>query len=166
MTQIKTKIFNYGNEKESEWPTKYGTLERGVFHVDKETGETVAGYPPNPNPQHGTSAIVIFDSMPATYHEAACRTIESRKEWELADKQTGSITFGSKRDLSPKVDGAYERKRKKAELRKASKTALDVYKANPKELRQKLEKRAQAQVETLKKSGLETQLKDMGVKYE
>lgn len=161
---IKSKVHVYGNEKESEWPSQFGTGEKGLFHVDKNTLELKEGYPENPNPKYGEAPIVMFDSMPETYHDAACRPVESRKEWERLDKEYGTLTVGSIDQAKPKVDAFYERKKYKDELRRASKTALDVYRANPKEVRQKLEKQAEEQIKTLKKAGLTKQLKDVGVK--
>jgi hypothetical protein len=162
--KIVTKIFNYGDEKESEWPSQFGTGEKGVFHV--KAGEVVEGYPENINLNFGTAPTVIFDSMPEQYHEGACRKIDSRKEWNKADQESGTLTFGNKAEATPRVDEANARKAKKAELRKASKAALDAYRANPREVRQKLEKQAEAQVKTLKQSRLVNKLKDAGVRYE
>lgn len=164
MTRIVSKIHAYGDEKESSWPSQFGTGEKGVFHVDPETGETVPGYPPCRDLQFGVAPTVIFDSMPKTYHDGVCREIESRSEWAAADAEAGTITFGSKAEATPKVDEFNAKKAKRAELRKASKTALDVYRANPTEVRQKLEKQGEAQMETLRKSKLVTKLKESGVK--
>ncbi len=166
MTEIKTKSFKYGNKCESSWPPRFGTGGAGRYHVDKNTRELKEGNPASDIKKYGTAPIAIFDSMNPEYHEAAGRVVDSRKEWERLDKETGSITFGSREDARPKVDQANEAKKKKAELRKASKTALDVYRANPKEVRQKLEKQGEAQAQALKKAGLTKELKKAGVHYE
>lgn len=39
MSEIKSKIHNYGHEHESEWPSRFGTQEKGRFKKDPETGE-------------------------------------------------------------------------------------------------------------------------------
>lgn len=158
MTEIKSKIHNYGDEKESEWPSQFGTGEKGIFHFNKEKEEIEEGFTPNTNLCFGVAPMVIFDSMPATYHEKACRVVESRKEWELLDRQYGCLTFGSKKDATPKIDEALEKKKRKAELRQASKTALDVYRANPREVEQRMQKQAEEQEKTLRKSGIKKEL--------
>jgi hypothetical protein len=33
MGEIKTKSFNYGNEKEADWPSQFGTGEKGRFKM-------------------------------------------------------------------------------------------------------------------------------------
>lgn len=135
-----------------------------LYYFDKTLNKMIEGYPPNPNPKFGTAPCVIFDSMPAQYHEAAGRVIESRSEWELADKQYNTITFGSIKDAKVKVDLANKEKKKKAEYRKASLTALEKWRANPKEEKQKLQKRQEEQMATLKKAGLNKVLKETGIK--
>ena len=160
---IRTKTFNYGNEHEAEWPPKYPQKPGGfVGYWDKESQSFKEGYPPRPE-KHGEAPIVIFDSMPRTYHEGACREIESRKEWELADKQHGCITFGDKEQAKPRVDAANEAKRKKQELRQASLTALKAYRENPKEISQRLQKEAEAQREVAEKSGLDKLIKEIKI---
>jgi len=154
----KSKIHTYGHVNESSWPLPFGSGEKGVFHFNKEEHEINKGFPPNTNLCFGVPPMVIFDSMPSTYHEKACRVVESRKEWESLDREFGCLTFGSKKDATPRIDEANERKKRKAELRKASKTALDVYRANPQEIEQKMQKRADEQSETMRASGLEKEL--------
>lgn len=165
MTKIQSKVHNYGHENESSWPSQYGTGDKTPMYIDPVTNELKEGYPPLPA-YHDKAPLVIFDSMPAQYHEGACRVIESRREWDRADKEHDCLTFGSKKDAAPIRDEARERKKKKEELRKASKTALDVYRANPKEVRDRLQKQSEEQIETLKKAGLTKQLKEAGVRYE
>jgi hypothetical protein len=65
---IRSKIHEYGNENESEWPSKYGTGQSGHFYWDAEKKEFIEGYRPNPNPRYGTAPMVMFDEMPTTYH--------------------------------------------------------------------------------------------------
>ena len=161
------KIFSYGNENESSWPPRFPEKSNGfIGYWDKETNTFKEGFPPNPNPKYENAPQIIFDSIKAEYHKGACRVIESRKEWELADKEHNTITFGSIKDSKPKLDAFYAEKKRKDELRRASRAALQAYKENPKEVRQKLEKQGEQQIETLKRSGLAKQLKNMGIKYE
>lgn len=151
---IKSKIHNYGNEHESEWPPQFGTGGSGPMYYCKERKCMVEGYPPNPNPKYGEAPQVIFDSMPPTYHEAAGRIIESRREWELTDKQHNTITFGNVKDAKPLVDKANEEKRIKAERRAASLKALQEYKDNPREVSQRVAKKAEEQNRVLEKAGI------------
>lgn len=137
-----------------------------IYYYDKTLNKLVEGCPPDPNPKYGTAPFVIFDSMPPTYHEAAGRMIESRKEWELTDKQYNTITFGNIKDAKPKVDWANEEKKKKAEYRNASKAALEAYRANPTEVKQRLQKISEEQTKVLKKAKLDKVLKDTGLKYD
>lgn len=165
---IKSKIFNYGHEHEAEWPPLFGSKDENtaqVYHWDEETKSLKEGHAPNRNNQFGQAPSVIFDSMPPTYHEGACRTVESRKEWERLDKETGSITFGSINEPRKHIERGNKEQQKelKADRRRAALEAIRKVRANPKEIRQKFEKQAEKQLETAKKSGLTKLLKEKGV---
>lgn len=163
MSEIKTKLFNYGNEKESSWPPRFGTNDNkgAVFYVDHETGKVKEGYPPPRVEKLAEAPQVIFDSMPPSYHEGACRMIESRKEWERADKEHNTVTFStvdeSKRHIKKGIDR--ERQEIKQDRKQASEKAIRHYKENPQSIREKLNKRAEEQEEVLRKSGLKTEVK-------
>lgn len=159
---IRSKVHQYGNEKESSWPSQFGTGEKGVFHLDN--GEVKEGYPPQRHEKFGTPPLVIFDSMPETYHNGACRPVESRKEWERLDKECGTITFGSKESAKPALSEEKKEQMRREEARKDFVEAMHMYRANPKEVKQKLAKRAEQQIERLKKSGLQKPLEQQGVK--
>ena len=88
------------------------------YYFDKKTQTMKEGYPPDENIYYGQAPTVIFDSMPKTYHPGICREVESRSEWELADKVSGTITFTNYEQAKIKRDEANERKKKKAEIRK------------------------------------------------
>lgn len=147
LSQIRSKIHKGGDPKESEWPSKYGTGEKGVFTY----GEV---FKPN---NFGQAPIAIMDSMPKTYHHAACREVESRKEWNRLDKETGSITFASQEEAERNTAKrlADEKKALKADRRKASSTALQMHRENPKEMRERLAKQREVQEQTAKKAGLD-----------
>ena len=151
---IRSRIHEAGHEHESEWPTLNGTGEKGVFYWD-EDGKIQEGYPPNPNPVYDTAPIAILDSIKPRYHEGACRTIESRKEWEMENKAHNMLTFSSLDEAKPKRNEYEEKRKKKEEYRKASKAAIERVRSNPREVRQKLEKQGEKQMETLKKSGID-----------
>jgi len=159
---IKSKVHNYGHEHESDWPPMFPQdTSGGSFYWDKETQTFKEGYPPNPNNKFGVAPTVIFDSMPPTYHEGACRTVESRAEWERLDKETGSLTFSSTEE--PKKHIAIKTKEEKKALREdrrnASLEAIRKVRANPREINQKFQKEAEKQAEIAKQSGLDKILK-------
>lgn len=105
--------------------------------------------------QYGTAPTVMFDSMPKTYHHGVEREIESRREWNAADRDSGSYTFGSVEDAKPKIDAANAEKARKAELREASSTALQAYKQNPKDTSDRIRTQDIERLETLEKLGIE-----------
>lgn len=154
---IKSKIHNYGDENESEWPPKYGDRGSGVFYYCKQKQCMVEGYPPNPNNRFGEAPMVIFDEMPTTYHEAAGIKVSSRAEWDRLDRETGSITFGSLNEPKKYLDKGRkeEEKQLKEDRRKASLNAYQAYKENPKEVEQRVAKQTEKQLKTLEKSGID-----------
>lgn len=141
-------------------------MTRSRYYYCKKTKQIVEGNPPYEATIFGEAPQFIRPSMPPTYHEAAQRVIDDRNEWNLADKQHGTITFGSAEQAKPRVSEHEERKKKKAELRKASKAALDTYRANPKEVAARVQRQREIQTEVARKSGLNEVLRKAGVKYE
>lgn len=164
--EIRSKIFNYGNEKESSWPPRFGKGGAGRFHLDKTTGELKEGNPPPEFEKFGTAPIAIMDSMPKTYHEAAGREVESRQEWERLDKEHNTLTFGSMEEPKRHTEKGVTRERleMKKDRRNSALTAMQAYRENPEEIRQKREKEGEKQMQVLKKAGLTEQLKEQGVK--
>ena len=167
---IKSKIFNFGNEQEAEWPARGPSKrKRGLFHWDKETQTFKEGRRPNPNNNFGTAPMVVFDSMPPQYHERAGRVVESRSEWERIDQETGSLTFGSTAEPRKYVEKGNNEwaKQLKEDRRNASLEAIRKVRANPKEINQKLNKVAEKQKKTAKKIadnyGLNKEFKDKGI---
>lgn len=165
---IKSKIFNYGNEHEASWPPQYPETTQGlVGYIDPITKEFKKGYPPNPNNNFGIAPSVIFDSMPPTYHEGACRTVESRQEWERLDKKHNCLTFGSIQEPRKYIDkGISEEKMAlKKDRRRAAREALQKVRANPKEINEKLNREADKQRKTAGKIAenykLHKELKDI-----
>lgn len=151
---IKSKIFNHGDEHESDWPSRYPQSSRGfVGYWDRDSQSFKEGYPPNPNNIFGVAPIVIFDAMPSTYHEGAGRSVESRSEWDRLDKETGSLTFSSidepNRHIARRTKE--EATALKADRRRASEEAIKMVRANPREINQKLQKEAEKQAKEAKK---------------
>jgi hypothetical protein len=163
---IKTRSFQYGSDKEASWPPQFPERSKGlVGYIDPETKEFCEGYPPNRNNRFGEAPMVIFDSMPKTYHEGACREVESRAEWNRLDEQTGSLTFGSTAEPRKHIEKGTKEQMKalRDDRRRASKEALQKVRANPREINQKLQKEAERQAKIARKSGLDTILKEKGI---
>jgi hypothetical protein len=163
---IKSKIHKYGHEHEASWPPSFVEKPRGVVgYIDPETKQFKEGYPPNPNNQFGVAPMAIFDSMPKTYHEKAGCFVESRSEWERLDQATGSMTFGSiaepKRHMAKALQE--ERKALKQDRRRAAEEAIKMVRANPTEIRQKLNQEAEKQRAAADKAGITKLLADKGI---
>lgn len=163
--KIKSRAISDKDPKYS-WPFKSEepSGERGVFYFRKVEGEfdeygnqkyESTTEPPEPiMPIYGSAPLVMLDAIKPRYHNGACRTIESRKEWEMENKAHNMLTFSSLDDAKPKRNEYEEKKKKREEYRKASKAAIETVRSNPREVSQKLEKQGEAQMETLKKSGI------------
>lgn len=168
MSEIVSKIHKYGHENESAWPPKYGkcsSLEgdgKGYScYIDPETKELKEGYPPR---KISDAPMVIFDSMPKTYHQGVGREIESRKEWELANKESGQLTFSSTEEPARHAKAGAQREKKEYEADRFNSVvkATQAYKENPKEVSDKVRRKGEEQVKQLKKNGLDTELKKRG----
>jgi hypothetical protein len=156
---IKSRTFNYGNEKEAEWPSQFGTLDKTPMYFDKEKGCMVEGYPP-PRQINDTAPMVLFDSMDEQYHHGVCRPIASRKEWQLADKESGSATL-SPTDWKRNSERREALKRKQEfelakDRRKASIEAVRAFNQNREGFEQKMRQRAYEQEQSAKAAGVES----------
>jgi len=153
MADNKSKIHKYGGDCESDWPSQYGTRERGIFHIDRDTGEATAGYPPQRHETHGQAPMVLFDSMPKTYHEGIGRQIESRKEWEQADRESGCVTFGSKESAKPTLTDQKKLQIRKADSKQAILETCKMYEQNPEVVKGKAAAIRKEQKESAKRNG-------------
>lgn len=163
--KIQSKVFNYGNEKEASWPPRFPPKRNsGRFYWDNKAQEFKEGNPPNPNNNFGEAPQVIFDNMKPQYHAGECREITSIKEWDSADKQHGLLTFTNHEEARRKAKRGIENEKieTKKDRRKSVKAALESWKSNPREQRQKLQKQGEKQIETAKKIGLD--LSKSGIK--
>lgn len=59
MSDIKSKIFNYGDKNESEWPPRFGNRKSGRSYWNKEKKCMVEG---SPDPSHISKALDNFTS--------------------------------------------------------------------------------------------------------
>ena len=91
MAKIQTRSFNYGNEKESEWPPMFGTGEHGHFWRDKETGK-MTREPPKREEKFGEAPYVITDTMDEYYHPKAQVYVDSKSKLREIDSVCGTIT--------------------------------------------------------------------------
>lgn len=106
--KIKSRVFEYGNEKESEWPSKYGTREAGRFWWNHET-QTFDTQPP-PKPQKlGESAAVIPDEIEVK--SMVDQKVYTSKRALLASyKRAGKEVVGNDVDYRPTKDPAIEKR--------------------------------------------------------
>lgn len=110
-------------------------------------------------PDHnGDAPMVMFDSMEPEYHHGVCKTIDSRKDWQEADKLSGSATISqqewkTKRERIPKLKAAAERELDK-DRRRASVEALRASRENPVEFEAKMIKQAERQEQSAKDNKL------------
>lgn len=112
MAKIQTRVFNFGDKHEADWPPLFGTQEKGVFYYDKESGKMLPGYPPNPHPKLAEAPTIIQDSIDPYYHPAAQKVIDSRSQLRDIDKACGTITTDKKLDPDSSWRKEQERKRR------------------------------------------------------
>lgn len=110
---IKTRIFNHGDEKESEWPSMFGTGESGHFYWDEEENKLKEGFPPRKTNFYGYAPNIIVDSISPYYHPAAEAYVDSRSKLQKIDKTFGTITTDKK--LAPDPREQIERNRRRRE---------------------------------------------------
>lgn len=91
MTKIRSKPHIGGHEKESSWPSRFGTGGKGRFHLD-DNGVLQEGNPPQKVVKYGEAPYVIQDSIEPYYHPGLCKTVETRRQLYDADRATGTIT--------------------------------------------------------------------------
>lgn len=91
MTKIRSKVHNYGDEKESDWPPKFGTGEHGSFYIDKKTGKCKKGHPP-PREIYDKSPYIIGDETSWYRHPATGEWTNSRSRIKKIDEAAGTIT--------------------------------------------------------------------------
>jgi hypothetical protein len=168
MAEIKSKIHKYGHENESAWPPRFGNRKSGRSYWDAEKKCVVEGSPPYKYERYGKAPLAITPSMPAEYHEGVGRVIDDRNEWKMADEQSGSLTFGSRDDVKRSTERGVkdEAAALKRDRIKAREIAMGKYRSNPREVKQKVRKRREEQMATVKKNGLGEVLHDAGVKYD
>lgn len=97
--KIRTRLFNYGDEKESTWPPLFGTGGAGLYHY--RDGKLQEGPPPSNIKKFGEAPFVIQDTIEPHYHHGACRWTDSRSEINQFDKATGCITTDKRQDVAP-----------------------------------------------------------------
>lgn len=112
--KIQTKVFNYGNEKESEWPPRFGTRETGRFYWDKEKQKFCEGTPPR-HPVYDRAPNIITDTIDEYYHPGACTFVDSKSRLRDMDKACGTITTDKK--IPPNKQAKIDRERELAKDR-------------------------------------------------
>lgn len=94
-----TRVFNYGDEKESSWPPRFGKGGSGLYHRT-EDGSFKEGPPPIRVKIFGKAPFVIQDTIEAFRHPMTGKVIESRAELLATDKACGTFTTDKKQDCS------------------------------------------------------------------
>lgn len=114
MSEIKSRVFQYGDDCESDWPPKYGTSQgRGSFgYWDSNLKKFVEGAPPQ-RQKHGEGPYIIGDTIDKYYHPGACQWTDSRSKLKALDKDTGCITTDKK--LPPDPSWQKQRQRERQE---------------------------------------------------
>lgn len=118
--EIRSKIYETGDEKESSWPPRFGTNKGkgGVFHIDKETGELREGYPQR---DRGLAVIdhnYISDDMPPTRNPLNPREIyTSKSKLRAAYKAAGAEEIGTAYDNGYRPEREREDKTKQFEVK-------------------------------------------------
>lgn len=123
MSQIRTKIFNYGDKCESEWPPMFGKGGSGTYYRDPKTGIFKKGYPPPKEVKYGQAPNIIQDTTTAYYHPAAEKWTESKKEIEYLDNITGTITTDKKIPPNP-YNQKEAKKRRHQDIRESTRKAV------------------------------------------
>lgn len=114
--KIQTRPFQFGDENEGTWPPRYPSGEKGLFHVDRETGKVREGPPPPRIEKFAQAPYIISDSMEPYRHPMTGQVLESKSALRETDKATGTITT----DKPFKPDPAIAKeKREKAKADKA-----------------------------------------------
>lgn len=113
MSKIKSRIHVYGDEKESEWPPRYGEAQGGSYYWDKEEKKFKEGYPPDDIQRFGEAPMVLTDTLNEPfYHEKAQKWVETRSALEQANIDTNCITVDRPiRHDQAKKDAEYRAKR-------------------------------------------------------
>lgn len=99
--KIRSRVIHRGDPCESAWPPDEPSGDKGVFYFDKETGKSVPGYPPDPNPKLAKAPAIIQDTIPPYYHPSVCRVVESRSQLNMIDKACGTITTDKQQPADP-----------------------------------------------------------------
>lgn len=116
MAKIQTRLFNYGNEKESAWPPQFpdeGNAGRHFFY-DKEQKKVVEGYP---LPEGvNSSAFVQQDTMEPTQHMKDGKWYTSKREFRKTTRRYGCEEIGDQIDWrnKPTKDPKQEQKLEEA----------------------------------------------------
>jgi hypothetical protein len=96
--KIQTRPFQYGNEKESDWPPEMPEGRGFSGYWDSDLGKFVEGRPPRKTKKYGEAPMYISDVMPETRHPGSGEVVDSRSRWNRIDKANGWVTTGSFED--------------------------------------------------------------------
>lgn len=80
------------------------------YYWDKETQTFKEGYPPDPNPKFGQAPIVTMGTITPMRHPGTGQIIDNVRDWDLADKMSGTYTT-TKREAVRRPDRSAEIRR-------------------------------------------------------
>lgn len=110
--KIVTRPFQYGNEKESDWPPKFPTVKGFKGYWDREKKKFVEGSPPRREVFDQAPAI-IQDTMDPYYHPKACVMVDSKSKLRDIDNACGTITTDKIQPANPSAQNERKRQLKK-----------------------------------------------------
>lgn len=118
--QIRSKLFNFGHEKEGSWPPQFGNGKGGFWRVGEDGKLT-----DEPREFREVNApYVIQDSIDAYRHPGSGQVITSRKALSDTDKACGTITTDKQQPADPTWANE-QRKLRMKDRKEAKKRALE-----------------------------------------
>jgi|694.fasta_scaffold02764_21 hypothetical protein len=97
--KIQTRVFQYGDPKESTWPPMFGKGGSGLYHRG-EDGKFHEGPPPPRFEKFGEAPYVIQDTIAPYRHPSTGEVIESRARLNATDRACGTFTTDKKQDCT------------------------------------------------------------------
>lgn len=90
--KIQTRVFNYGDPKESSWPPMFGTGGTGVYHISKHTGELEEGYPAPEIVPFGVAPMISMGTIRPEVHPGTGEVVDTVKKWDEVNNVLGYTT--------------------------------------------------------------------------
>lgn len=125
MSEIRSKVPNYGHEKEGTWPPREPQGEKGFFWLDEEGN--ISDRPPERKYNlFGKAPYIVQDSIDGFIHQASGEWIESRARLRETDKACGTITTDKLLPPDPTWANEQREKRKRDKIEAHRKALNDL----------------------------------------